>query len=250
MRGLWGLALLLPSLVWAQEDYRVDLMVSGWLVDTSGTVRSGLAPIDLRSDLGVGQRQPTFTGRLDLKPGRRWHVLVEGTPYRLRGDNTLTRTITFQGQQYTFEETIHSTAEVNYVFGGVEYDLVHRDQGHLGFFAGGAYVDATATLHGVTTGVTATESEQIGLPLPGLDFRAFPVPGSRRVIVDGNVQGMSFGGYGRFVNLGANAGVFLMRAVAIEAGYMLVDADLHSQGGARGVAPRFSGPVFSLRLER
>ncbi len=248
--GLPALALLFPCLLSAQDadSYHIDVQLSGWLVDTSGTVRSGITPVDLRSDLGVEQRPPTFTGRLDLRPGGRFHVIIEGTPYRLTGRKTLSRTITFRGQQYSFEETVVSSANVDYLFGGIGIDLVRRAPVRFGLFLGGAYVDATATLRGITTGIAETEAQRIGLPLPGLDFQAFPIPGSRRLIVDGNVQGMGFGSYGRFVKGAINAGVFLARYVAIEAGYAIVDADLHSSSGARGVAPRFSGPVFSVRF--
>ena len=59
---------------------------------------------------------------------------------------------------------------------------------------------------------------------------------------------MSLGDYGRFANGAVHAAVSPVRFLSFEAGYMVMDADVHSTSGLRGVAPHFSGPVFSVQF--
>lgn len=106
------------------ENFRVEVTGSAWLVNSSGTIQAGGAvpfligsatAIDLVSDLGVKQRQPTFYGRLVIKPGRKHRIVLEGTPIRLDGTNTVTQTIIYQGQTFAVGETLRT-----YLFGAGE----------------------------------------------------------------------------------------------------------------------------------
>lgn len=241
--------LLLAAIsAFAQEDAeqsKIEITTSYWPINTSGSIRANGTPVDLKSDLGVSQGQATFSGKLVAKPGRKQKIIVEGTPFRLDGSKNLSRSITYQGRTYVVSDYVTSTADMNYFYAGYQVDLLSRPAGHLGFEAGGAYLSATGSITSHTAGVTESKTETIGLPLAGVEFRAFPVRRNISVEVNGEVRGMKFGSYGYYVqasgNLGAGFGPIL-----VEGGYRIVNFDIHTTNLTTIVNPQFTGPVVSL----
>jgi hypothetical protein len=228
------------------ESFHVEVTGSAWILNASGTLQASGTPVDLKSDLGVNQNQPTFLGKLVIKPGRKHRIVIEGTPFRLDGVNTITRTITYHGQTFNVSDTVASSAQLDYLFAGYQYDVISRSSGHLGFAIGGAYLNATGTLRSQQLNTVASNSQTIGLPLVGADFRIFPLPSHKLLEISGAAKGMAFGDYGHYVDGQINVGVPI-GALTVEAGYRIVDADLHQTSGQRnGVSPQFTGPVFSL----
>jgi acyl-coenzyme A thioesterase PaaI-like protein len=239
------------------ENFRVEVTGSAWLVNSGGTIHAGGVAtradvasgtaIDLVTDLGVKQRQPTFYGHLVLKPGRKHRIVIEGTPIRLNGTNTVNRTVVYQGQTFTVGQTLQSSADVNYFFVGYQYDVVSAPAGHLGFSVGGAYLNATGTIHGLQSGLVATKSETIGMPLAGAEGRVFVIPGRKLLEIDGGVRGMAFGGYGHYVE-GTITGGIGFGPLTFQAGYRAESADLHSTSIlGNGVDVHLRGPIFSIQ---
>src|SRR5207248_2655062 len=132
---------------------------------TNGTIRASGTPVDLRSDLGVNQNSPTFTGKLDVRLGRRHWIGVEGTPFRLDGTMDLSRSITYQNRVFSITDRVTSTASLDYFYAGYQFDLISRPRGHIGLEAGGAYLSATGSITSQATSVTAFKSETVGMPL-------------------------------------------------------------------------------------
>jgi hypothetical protein len=200
----------------------------------------------LRGDLNVEQNKPTFFGKLVVKPGRKHRIIVEGTPYNLDGRKNLTETIVYRGQTFNVNETVVSNASLTYVFAGYQYDVLSREAGHLGIQVGGSYLDATGTISGLTSAISATKSQRIGLPLVGTEFRFAPIPGLRAIQIAGEVKGMGLGDYGHYIQselkAGLRAGLF-----TFEAGYRFVDANVHETGSnPSGVSPQFKGPIAGV----
>jgi len=226
------------------EDFRVELTLHGWLRNTSGTIQSGLLPVDLRSDLFIDQPHGQFQGRLVFKPTRRNRLFIEGTPYMLNGDHAISRQITFAGRTYEFQDQVRSSADIEFVMGGYQFDVIERGSGHFGLQAGAAYVNASGTLRSVLHGLSGTETQTFGLPMVGGEGRA----AIRWFTVSGYVRGMPLGTYGHYFEVEADGGINLGRHVTVQGGYHLMDADIRSHGGTRGFAPRFEGPVFGVQL--
>ena len=244
--ALLGLLVALPALPQTDaEKSKLEITGSFWRMDTAGTLQAAGTPLNLQTDLGVKQAQSTFTGKLVFKPGRKHKILVEGTPYRLDGAQALTRTVTYQGQTYNLNDRITSKASVDSVYGGYQYDFVSNPMGHLGFNVGAAYLNAAGSVTSTTTNVTASKSITVGLPLAGVEFRVFPVRKKILVEFNGEVKGMALGSYGRFVQATGNVGVG-WGPILFEAGYRIADFDLHSGNSTTIVAPRFTGPIFSV----
>lgn len=242
--GLPLVVVLVSISALAQDDTKLDLTLSYWPLHSSGTIRAGGTIVDLRSDLGVGQNASTFAGSLDLRLGRS-RLRMEGTPIRLNGDRNLQRMITYQGRTFNISDHVTSNAAVDYFYAGYEFDFISRPTGHLGAEVGGAYFGATGRISSLTTGITASRSETVGMPLAGLMLRVIPIHGRVDVEVNGAVKGMQFGEYGHYVQATVNVGVGRGH-VLVEGGYRFIDADLHQTNGLNSVTPEFRGPVVSL----
>ena len=241
------LVFIVPCLAWAQaDDARLELTLSAWRTNIEGAVQSGGLPVALHGDLNLSDTW-TFFSKLAFRPGRRHVINIEGSPYEFSGQNTLLRTIVYNGRTYSLNDTVASQASLAYLFGGYQFDLIARERGTLGIEAGGAYLNGEGTIRSVITGISATRNQIIGLPLAGVAFRAYAGPG--HLNVNGEGKGMAFGGYGHFfqgmINLGAG-----FRALMFQAGYQYMNADIHENRGTNpaGISPVISGPIFSVQL--
>ena len=228
------------------ESFRLEITGAGWLVNPSGTIQSSGTPVDLINDLGAQQNQPTFYGQLVFKPGRKHRIVFEGTPFRINGYNTVNRSITYNGQSFNISQTLQSSAQINYFFGGYQYDVVSGPRGHLGFSVGAAYMNATGTIQALQTSTVASKSETLGLPLAGADFRLFPIPGHRIIELEGGVRGMGAGSYGHYLEASGNGGV-CFGPIAVLAGYRQVNALFQNNNGTSGVNVHLKGPIFSMQ---
>jgi hypothetical protein len=235
------------------ENFRVEVMGSGWLVNSTGQIQANGTPADFINDLGVAQRQGTFFGHLVVKPARRHRIEMEGSPFGLHGLNTIDRSIVYQGRTFAVNQSVTSNANLDYFFAGYQYDLLSGAKGHLGLSAGGAYLRASGTLEtqvtaaGSTSNVSATKSQTVGLPLAGFDFRLFPLRRHNFLEIEGGMRGMDFGSYGYYVQAIAQGGVCL-GPVTILAGYRAVDTSIvvtSNAGSANGLTARLQGPIFS-----
>ena len=245
LRGI--LLFVFTSAAFAQgpDSARLEITASYWSVHATGSIQANGTPINLQSDLGVPRNTATFTGRLQLKLGSRSRIHVEGTPFNFDGSMNLSRTITYQRKVFSISDAITSHADMNYIYGGYEFDLISRPSGHIGIEAGGAYLRAEGSITSQVAGLTASKSETIGMPLAGVAFRVFPVHGKVDVEINGEVKGMDFGSYGHYLQATANAGIgkgFLL----VEGGYRIVNADIRTTNRLNAVSPEFRGPVVSL----
>jgi hypothetical protein len=242
----FSLQTLRPADLSDPEAFHFEVTGSAWILHTAGHIQSGALPIDLRSDLGVEQNTPTFFGKLIVKPARRHRIIVEGTPFDLNGRQAVTRTITYRGRTFNVSDTVVSNATLTYLFAGYQYDVVSRPVGHLGFEIGGTYLNATGTLRGLQSGIVSTQSQTVGLPLVGAEFRVSPLPGHPILELSGEAKGMALGDYGHYVQGAANLGIRL-GPLTFEGGYRIVDADVHETGSnPSGVSPLFRGPVAGV----
>jgi hypothetical protein len=145
---------------------------------------------------------------------------------------------------------LSSRQPLSRAFTEVQFDIIGRNQRHLGFSVGGVYLNAEGTIRSGTTGLSATRAYDLGLPLAGAEFRAFLIPGSRLLNINGEPRGMQFGGYGHYVRATPAVGLSFGR-ITLQAGYAILDADIHENRpvtNRTGIAPRFTGPFFGVQL--
>jgi hypothetical protein len=229
------------------EAFKIELTGSLWTRDIGGTLASSDTTLNLIGDLGAKQQVQTFFGKLVYKPGYKHRIVVEGTPLHMDGSHTSTQVFTYGNQTFTVSQPLETHADLSYIFAGYQYDLLNGRAGHLGLSAGGAYINATGSISDLQAGETSSKTQQLGLPLAGVEFRVFPIPGHAWVDIDGGIRGMDLGSYGHFVEASLNGGVWIAGHVGLQAGYREITTLLQqtgSDGGALNV--HLGGPTFSL----
>jgi hypothetical protein len=247
-----SIALFTASALFAQshegpEDFRLEFTGSAWLTGPTGTIQANGTPVNFVTDLAAGAQQARFYGRLVFKPARKQRIVVEGSPISFSGIKNINQSFVFLGKTYNISQTVATNANVNYVFGGYQYDPFSGRYGHLGFQTGLAYVGVQGTLDGIQSGITETKKFQAPVPLIGTEFRAFPIPHLKLVEVEGMLRGITAGGYGYFIEGGASAGL-RYRAFSVLAGYREMFANVHQESAnPSGVALRLKGPIFSAQ---
>lgn len=227
------------------EKFHLEVTAGAWILNSGGQIQSNGAPIDLVNDLGAAQQQSTFYGQLVFKPARKHRIVVEGTPFRINGFKSVNRSITYRGQTFNVSQTVRSSADLDYAFGGYQYDVLSGPKGHLGFSVGAAYLGATGEIQAIETGILATTSQRVVLPLAGTDFRIFPIPGHKFFEIEGGIRGMAFGDYGYFAEATGSGGI-AFGPFTVLAGYRAVNTDIHvTSNGGSGITARLHGPIFS-----
>lgn len=229
------------------EQFRVELTADYWRLNPAGNVKTDATHVDLRSDLGVRGQKGHGLIKLAAKPGRKHRILFAAIPYRLKGNSTITRTFEFGGKIYPVQDVISSDSEINHFFAGYQYDFVSRRQGHVGVMVGVGYFDGKATVSSQRFGSSA-EDGSAPLPLAGIEFRGFPIPGKNALNINGEVKGMSLGSYGRYIESDMNLGFGLGRHFTLQVGANLVDLDVHKKDLSEGFKLRFIGPTVSIQL--
>src|SRR5215471_15384745 len=131
-----------------------------WWLHPSGTIQTSSGGVDLRSDLGIDEHKGTGVFRAVVKPGSRHRINFEVIPYRFKGENTITRTFELGGRTYPVQDHISSDLEINYIFGGYQYDFVNNSLGHVGVGGGIAYFDGSASATSQVLGITGIEKRQ------------------------------------------------------------------------------------------
>lgn len=225
------------------EDYRLELSATLWRMNTNGTIRADGTPINLLTDLGLYQRQRTYDGRLVFKFKRKLRFVLEGTPLSIHGLNNINRNVTYFGQQYSYSDTLKSSAQINYIYGGLHRDWFSGSMGRFGSSVGAAYLGLAGSLQGEQSGIDKKGSTPFGLPFIGADFRLYLIPNKRWVALQGEVRGLPAGGYGHWLEGNAGVGGWI-GPVGLQLGYREMLINFHQTGvDPNGMNLRFYGPM-------
>jgi hypothetical protein len=174
--------------------------------------------IDAAHDLGIGgknfpQGQFTFQGA-----GRN-RVQFTFTPIDFTGDQVVSRTIVFRGNQYTFGTRVLSDLQVQHLQLSWAYQLSAYDGlvkiGPL-LEADGFLTSSRLQAPNLNPVVDQKEDLAAGLPTVGL---ALDVNPHRRVDIYGQVSGMKAGSYGYYVGSDAGVKVRAWHGLVLSAGY-------------------------------
>ena len=252
LSALSGVLLLSTSLCAAStgsegpEDYRLELSATLWRMNTNGTIRADGTPINMLTDLGVGQRQRIYDGRFVLKFKRKLRFVVEGTPISIQGLNTIHRDVTYFNQQYSVSDTLKSSARINYIYAGFHKDWYSGKMGRLGTSIGGAYLGLQGSIQGERSGIDKQGKTPAGLPFVGADFRFYLIPNRRWIALEGAVRGLPAGGYGHWLEANGGVGGWI-GPIGLQVGYREMLIDFHQTGiNANGLNLRFYGPMATV----
>jgi hypothetical protein len=228
------------------ENYRIELSGTLWRMNTNGTIHADGAPINLLTDLGVDQRQRIYDGRLTLKFRRKYRFVLEGTPISIQGLNTINRSVTYFGQQYSVSETLKSSAQINYIYAGLHRDWFSGRMGRFGTSIGAAYLGLAGSLQGEPDGINKQGSTPFGLPFAGVDFRLYLIPNKRWIALEGAARGLPAGAYGHWLEGSGGVGGWI-GPIGLQVGYREMSINFHQTGvDPNGINLRFYGPMASV----
>jgi hypothetical protein len=235
---------------------KLHMRAMWWFSQPSGFFKSsgseGGGEVDLHRDLGFGSYS-TFTGNLDWRFARKHHLLFGVSPVNSSRRTTLSRTIDFQGD--TFDVGVAVDTEIRSLMfsPGYQWDFIRRKQWYLALgtqvnlLDTSAKITGTASVNGQSATRTAKGSVFAPLPVIGPRARWFPIHDSRRLDLDGILQGMYFFGYGDFYAARANADIAFSRHWDFTAGYQLgTRLSIHGSSDQIGVRLTQKGPVAGV----
>jgi hypothetical protein len=228
------------------ENWQIEFTGGYWPLSASGQIQTRFIAVDVEQDLGISGRKSHPVPSLTFQPARKHKITIEGVPYRLNGGNALQRTFQFQGRTFAVQDQIDTKVKLNYVYAGYEYDVISRPHGFAGILAGVAYLQSSARVRSLTLNQEETVRARVPFPTAGGAARLFPVNG-QRFDIHGEIKGMHFGDYGHYLQSKFGAGFSFTENFTLQAGYAILDADVHNKDESQGVNVNFSGPFFSVQ---
>ncbi len=171
--------------------------------------------IDLVDDLGVGDSENFWEGRITLELGS--HKLrYSYMPMKWDGSKTISKDIVFKGKTYTASTVVDSELDIKYHRLTYEYDIIDTLDNRLGILLEVKYFDIDASLKDST--LVLDESESIKVPLPSVGLTAnigLPL----LLNVGGEVTGVSLGNYGYIVDAEAAVNFKPLPFITVSGGY-------------------------------
>ncbi len=172
---LLSLVVMLMALsVGSKASALVKVDARYWFTDLSGTAQVANGSIsgtnfDFVNDLGVDEKKGFPEGRITLELGG--HKLRYAfLRMKWDGSNTLSQTITFNGQSYTSGAQVDSSLKIDYHRLGYEYDIINTLDNHVGVIFDVKYFDASASLD--STSLSLSESKNFNVPIPTVGVSA------------------------------------------------------------------------------
>ena len=212
--------LFVPALLIAQPAFEAEGRY--WIPQMRSTLlvqRNGFGTdIDAKQDLGMSDTNFPL-GQVSFEYGRQ-RLQFSYTPIDFTGDNVVTRTIVFNGRQYTLGTRIVSELQAQHLQLNWSWEFLRFHEGlvKLGpmLEADGFLLSGRLEAPAFTPPVTQNEDLSVGLPTAGLALEINP---HRRVNIYGQVAGMKIGSYGYFIGSDAGVKIRAVRHVFFTAGY-------------------------------
>jgi hypothetical protein len=218
---------------------------ASWLgLTPGGKVQTNSNVVDFGSDLGIDDMASQAGFSFLVKPWNRSGIFGEFIPYRFKGAQTIARGFRFGGVSYTVNEPVTAEAYLNYLAFGYHRTIVSRAHLDLGLRAGAVYMGVSARASSPSAGSSEVNRDVL-FPLAGLVAQYFP-SAKRGFNLRSEIRGMSFGGYGGYIDLAGAIGFDLSPRMTVDLGYRAVNGDGHYR--TRGAELNFRGPVITFRM--
>src|SRR5215469_4809945 len=239
LSGLLGLCLhAQPTLYFEGRYWRTELG-SRFRVDRNGIGTD----IDVVKDLGF--QDAGFPEGKFILQGTGGNRLSFGyTPINFSGDQTVTRTILFNGQPFTVGTQVISSLDVQHLQLSWAYQFrLARGKVHVGPLVQTNGFFIRGRLRAPVFSLDESEEFKAGLPTLGLALEVRP---HRKVEIFGEASGMSGGHYGYFISSEAGVRLFTVKWLYGTAGYRTFN--LHIEHTPDYARLRLRGPFVGLGI--
>ena len=204
--------------------------------------RNGIGTdIDVVKDLGF-EDKGFPEGKFTLQGSGGNRLSFAYTPIDFSGDQTVSRTIVFNGQPFTVGTQVISGLEVQHLQLSWAYLFpLTREKVRLGPLVQANGFLIKGRLRAPVFGFDESEEFKAGLPTLGL---ALDVRPHRKVEIFGEASGMSAGNYGYFISSEAGVRLFALKRLFGTAGYRTFN--LHIEHTPDFARLRLRGPFVGL----
>jgi hypothetical protein len=247
---LTGCLLLFGSVsAFAQDEGRafgVEFTSTFWMLGPRGAIQAGGRPVDLGSDLGVVERRMNDLMRVAFKFGETHRVVLEEASYQFQGSHDVSVPFRFSGNDFSLRDTVYSKPTVRYVFAGYARDVLSRQYDHLSLEVGASYLRGTGFVQSLRTGVSASRTRTVPMPVVGLGYTHNLKGAAERFEITGDISGMSVGDTGHYARGSVKVGARVWSHLVVFGGYGFLN--LGTKKDLDKVDLRFRGPLFSLQF--
>jgi hypothetical protein len=215
--------------------------LSGSLKAVSNDVGSG---VDFKDDLGM-EDEAIPEGRVTWHTGPNSWLRVSYLQASYEGENTLERTIDFNGRTFIVGTTVQSDADLKYGTLGWAWQFVNLADGKikLGTLLEISAANVDCPIQSTTGLVEADMSCTVPVPAIGCSLNVVPwrwMEGSL------NLSGLPLGEYGHTFNAEGGLNFVLMKGVSVLCGYRYADLDIEDD--LDFIKMKFSGPFVAATL--
>ena len=239
-----------PCLAFAQKGPILELEGRYWITDLKGKVKvietfTG-TDVDFKRDLGI--KDENFPeARLTWYTGPKSRIRLAYTQAGFEGDETLTRTIEFDGKTYTVGTRVETDVKVRYLRLGWAWQFIDIGKGavKLGPLLEGKGFWGKVSLEAPDLSPSIKESEKFlfGLPTIGIALDIHP---HKMVNIFGEASGLTAGSYGFIYDAEAGIKLIPIKFLSIIAGYRIFEIKAeHNHDYAK---LRFHGPFVGATL--
>jgi len=224
-----------------------------WITDLDAdakVVESGLGTeFDLKSDLGIDDENYP-EGRFTWHTGPNSKIRFAYTRVDYEGDQTLSRTIDFNGKSYTVGARVVSDFEIQYFrLGWIWQFLNIEDKLKLGPMVDLKGIMADLSLNAPTLSINESEEFLGGLPTIGaaLDFNVvedLDILGN--VSLFGEISGIPAGDLGHFFDAEAGIKIMPCKYFSITGGYRVIDFEVEDDPDFASLT--ITGPFVAASL--
>jgi hypothetical protein len=242
------LIVLLLSAAALSAQPHFELEARYWFSQVNSKLRvesQGLGTdIDARSDLGFSDTDFPI-GRVALHWGRN-RLSFDYTPIEFTGDQTVSRTLVFNGRTYSFGTRVLSDLQAKHLqLGYTHFFPLWSHRLKLGPLVEAHGFLLRGSLQAPAVNIATQEDLSVGLPTlgPALEISLHP-----RLDLYGEASGMSVGDYGHFIRSEAGVRLRPVRLLQFSAGYQTFNlrvadspdfAHLHLRGPFIGAGLRW-----------
>tara|TARA_R110002072_G_scaffold132967_3_gene273396 strand:+ start:4463 stop:5188 length:726 start_codon:yes stop_codon:yes gene_type:complete len=237
-------------------DHRMGLHIGGLdLADFDTKIQVGQeggspgTPIDLESDLALGESTNTIRADLWYQPSRRHRFELSWYDISRRSTDQIDQDIEFGGQTFPVNMTVHTVFDTEIYRISYRYNFLVAERWQVGASVGIHQVDLVASIS--TTDGSIQEQLDTDAPAPLFGIHgAYAITPSCRMVGSVELLDVQVSGLGGFINDNRLALEFdLFEHVGLGIGWngFLADVDVNEAGLSGKAEYKYSGWMFYLR---
>jgi hypothetical protein len=241
-----------PCFAFAQKDVTLEIEGRYWFTNLKGNVNVTDhdigTDIDFKRDLDIKDAN-YWENRITWYTGPKSKIRIAYTQVNYEGDQTLTKTVGFNGQTYNVGTRVETDFDIKYLRIGWAWQFINIDKGLIKFGTliegKGFWVKASLEAPDLAPPVSEKEKFLFGLPTIGV---ALDINTHKMLNIFAEASGLPAGSYGYVYDAEAGIKLIPIKILSLMGGYRILDfkakhdpdyAKVRVHGPFLGVTVRF-----------